>query len=329
MTEIKIDLKDKQILFELDYNARIPLTQLAKKVRLSPQTTKYRIQQLEKKEIIKKYVTFFDVAKFGYLYYRLYIHLENTTIKKEQKILSYLEKHPNVVWLVSTNGRYDIEVLFVARNFIHFNSILKSLYEKFPGKLHNNTVSVSIENYHQRRGYLLNKQTDLQVTYGKEPTNEKIDELDKKIIRIINQNARLTNNEIGTRLNLNYKTIQSRIKKLEQKGIIIAYRTWINFEALGSSYHKYLIKLKNFDNEQKKEILFFCKSKPNIIYLVTTVWPWDIEIEIESSKEKESLEIMREFRELIGENILSYESLVVTKEHKLNYCPFAKSSLSN
>ena len=81
-----LDKKDKQILLELDLNARIPLTQLAKKVNLSPQTTKYRMEQLEKKGIIKRYVTFFDVSKFGYLYYRLYIRLENTTTEEEKEI---------------------------------------------------------------------------------------------------------------------------------------------------------------------------------------------------------------------------------------------------
>ena len=319
---IKLDKKDKEILFELDMNARMPLTQLAKKVRLSPQTVKYRVGQLEKKGVIRGYVTFFDASKFGYLYYRLYIRYENVSIENEKRIIEYFQKHDNVVWCISTSGRWDLEVLFTARNFIHFNKILKEAYAKFPNKLHNNLTSVSIANYHQKRGYLLNKKTEVQLSYGGEPEIVKIDNVDKKIIKLINQNARLTSAEIGGKLNLNYKTIQLRIKKLEEKGIIQAYRTWIDFQKINSLYYKSLIKLRKFPKEEENKILSFCAQNPNVVYLITCVWPWDIELEVETQEEKKFLEILRSFRELMGDLIIDYENLTVTAEHKLNYCPF-------
>lgn len=321
---IKLDKKDKQILFELDLNARIPLTKLAQKVNLSPQTTKYRIEQLEKRGIIRKYVAFFDVSKFGYLYYRLYIRFENVTIEDEKRIIEYFQKHKNVVWFISTSGRWDLEVLFVARNFIHFNNLLKETYEKFPGRLHNNVASVSIANFHHPRGYLLDKKTEVQISYGGEPEKIEIDGIDKKIIKLINQNARLTNSEIGMKLNLNYKTIQARIKRMEKVGIIQAYRTWIDFFKFGSSYHKALISLRKFTKEEEKKVLSFCKQHPNIIYLITCVWPWNVEIEVESFEEKTFLDILRSFRELMGELIIDYETLTIYAEHKLNYCPFSE-----
>lgn len=320
---IKLDKKDKEILFELDMDARISLTQLAKKIKLSPQTTKYRIGQLEKKGVIRGYVTFFDASKFGYLYYRLYIRYENVSIEDEKRIIEYFQKHQNVVWLISAFGRWDLEVLFTARNFIHFNKIIREVYKKFPNKLHNNTVSVSIDNYHQKRAYLVNKKTEVQLSYGGEPEIVEIDKVDKQIIRLINQNARLTSTEIGAGLNLNYKTIQARIKKLEEKGIIQAYRTWIDFQKIGSSYYKSLIKLRKFPKEEESKILEFCRQNPNVIYLITCVWPWDIEIEVETQKEKTFLEILRSFRELMGDLIIDYENLTITEEHKLNYCPFS------
>jgi Lrp/AsnC family transcriptional regulator, leucine-responsive regulatory protein len=321
MDEVKLDLKDKKILFELDMNARMPLTELAKKVGLSPQTTKYRIERLEKEGVIRGYITFFDISKFGYAHFRLYIRFENVSPEEEKRIIEYFKKHENVHWLVSTTGRWDLEVLFVARNFIHFNKILKEIYKKFPNKLNNNITSVSVLNYHQRRGYLLDKKSEIQISYGGEPEKIEIDKIDNKIIKLINPNARLTNNEIGMKLGINYKTVQARIKKLEEKGIIQAYRTWIDFSKLGSSYYKILLKLKKFTDKEEKESLAFCSQHPNVTYFITCVWPWDVEIEIEGD-EKKFLEILREFRELMNNNIIDYETLTVTEEHKLNYLPF-------
>lgn len=321
--EVSLDKRDKEILFELEYNARIPLTALAKKLALSPQNIKYRIDQLERKGVIKKYVTFFDISNFGFQYYRLYIRLENINSHDEKQIISYFMQHQQVVWVVSCYGKYDLEILFLARNFIHFNSMLKETYARFPNKLHNNVTSVSVSNYHQKRGYLLNKKTNVQISYGGEPKNVQLDNTDKKIIKLINQDARLSNSEIGLKLGLNYKTIQLRIRNLEKKKVIKAYRAWIDFTKIDVSYRKAMIRLKKFSDHEEKKLLEFCSHNPHITYLVTCVWPWNIEIEAEVRKENEFIDILKDFRILMGEDIIDYDTLTITAEHKLDYCPFA------
>ena len=53
----ELDLKDKKILFALDFDARMSLTQLGKKVGVSKQVAKYRIENLAKRGIIKGFYT--------------------------------------------------------------------------------------------------------------------------------------------------------------------------------------------------------------------------------------------------------------------------------
>jgi len=133
----------------------------------------------------------------------------------------------------------------------------------------------------------------------------------------------LSSSEIGNKLGLNYKTVQKRIKRMQQRGIIQAFRTWIDYARIGVSTHKAMFKLRRFSTEEERGILQFCKQNPNVIYFVICVWPWDIEIEVESESEKTFLEVLRSFRELMGDLITDYDVLTVTKEHKLDYCPFA------
>ena len=53
---MNLDIKDKKILYELDKNSRIPLSQLSKKVQLNEQTVHYRVKNLIKKGIIKNII---------------------------------------------------------------------------------------------------------------------------------------------------------------------------------------------------------------------------------------------------------------------------------
>ena len=64
-----LDLKDKRILFELEQDSRQSLNQLSKKVGLKKETLFHRIKNLEKRRIIKGYLTEIDIYKLGFQYY--------------------------------------------------------------------------------------------------------------------------------------------------------------------------------------------------------------------------------------------------------------------
>jgi Lrp/AsnC family leucine-responsive transcriptional regulator len=57
---IKLDLKDRKILYELDLDARQPLTRIGKKVGLSKDVVSYRMKKLQDEGIIKNYYTVID-----------------------------------------------------------------------------------------------------------------------------------------------------------------------------------------------------------------------------------------------------------------------------
>ena len=61
--KVKIDSKDKKILSLLSLNARIPLTQISKKVSLSRDAVNYRITNLEKSGTIQGYRVVVDMSK--------------------------------------------------------------------------------------------------------------------------------------------------------------------------------------------------------------------------------------------------------------------------
>ena len=72
---IKLDKKDRQILYQLDLNARQNNTKIAKIVSLSKDAVGYRIKRLEHLGIIRGYNSVIDSAKLGYLWYRIFFNL--------------------------------------------------------------------------------------------------------------------------------------------------------------------------------------------------------------------------------------------------------------
>ena len=63
--------------------------------------------------------------------------------------------------------------------------------------------------------------------------NSYIDEIDKKIIEILEKNARTPFTKIAKLLNISESAVRKRVKKLEDRKIIKGYKAEINYKNIG------------------------------------------------------------------------------------------------
>ncbi len=325
----KLDKKDLRILYELDLNARISNSELARKVGLSPQVTDYRIRSLIQNGTIMGSMAILDIHRLGYFIFRVYMRLQNITPKKEARIINYLKNHPLSLWVVSASGRWDIEALFTCRNPVHFSNIIKEMKADIGDHILDYNLSASTVNYHFKRSYLANveRSSSNYPFYGFEPELERLDEMDIRILEILSKDARKSNVEIGRRVGLTYNGAKNRIARLEKSGVIAGYRIFMDLQRIGRKYYKSLITVHNMDKKVGKRMYQFCVDDPRVTYLVELMGEWDIELEAEVQDEEEFRGIMFNFRSQFGDYIRDYEILHVYKEHKMNYFPMGKEML--
>ncbi|MBK8698795.1 MAG: Lrp/AsnC family transcriptional regulator [Saprospiraceae bacterium] len=68
---------------------------------------------------------------------------------------------------------------------------------------------------------------------------DKIDDTDRLILKLLQQNARFTSKELSAHLNLSLSPIYERIKRLEKDGLIRQYVTLLDKDLLGFSLIAY------------------------------------------------------------------------------------------
>lgn len=68
---------------------------------------------------------------------------------------------------------------------------------------------------------------------------DRLDETDIKILRLLQQNARLTLKEIGAQVNLSSTPVYERFRRLEREGYIKAYVTVLDEEKLNMGFTAY------------------------------------------------------------------------------------------
>ena len=91
--EEKLDLYDKKLLYELDKNSSIELSELSKKLRRSKQFILYRMKQLEESNIITGYNAIVDMSKLGYFSFRVYFKFQQTTIEDGSRFVDYVKRN--------------------------------------------------------------------------------------------------------------------------------------------------------------------------------------------------------------------------------------------
>ena len=326
---MSLDKIDYKILWNLDYNARISLSELAQNVNLSKQNLNYRLKKLIQNNVLLGFMTMIDIHRLGYLTYRIYFRFKNVDSQKEGEIINYFKTNNHILWFVSTSGSWDLEAVFTARNDIHLNNLFKKIKEDFGQYFSKYNMSSSIFNYHFKRDYLLNKKREefTPKYYGFEPKREELDELNVDILIQLSENCRQNNQEIAQKLGVTYHTVKNRIQVLEKKKIIQSHRILINLQKVNRKFYKALISLNNPTKEDEKKLYTFCSQFNFVVYLVEVLGQWQLEIETEVENQEEFTELLRKIRNEFPELILDYEILQVTKEHKLNYFPMGHEIL--
>ncbi len=129
---VEIDSLDRQILSTLMHNAKMPYTEVAKKLYVSGGTIHVRMKKLEDAGVVKGYSLDIDYGKIGYdISAFLGIYLDKSSLYDE--VARELAKIPEVVEAYYTTGLYSIFIRIICRDTNHLRDILHDKIQKIGG----------------------------------------------------------------------------------------------------------------------------------------------------------------------------------------------------
>lgn len=315
-TVIELSQKDKDILFELSLNARMTITQLGKKVKLSKQVVSYRLNLLEKNNIILGYYAITNVYMLGKTHYRVFVKYQNMSSEKEEEFMNYLINHPKIVWIAYFDGDLDGAYLVWADNIREFEEIFDQINEKFGVYFQQKYFSIATKLEYLKYKFLTTKRDSSSLIFGDCYSNYKLDQLDKNILNDLNQNGRITLVELANKYNSSAKVIKERMKKLEKNKILIGYNIKLNHNLLGYTHRKVLLKLNNASKQKIQQLVAFLKNHKNVIYLVKPIGDYDFEFELMTESNEEFHQIIKDLRSKFAEEIKTYNTVIHYKEPK-------------
>jgi DNA-binding Lrp family transcriptional regulator len=313
----ELDTFDYKLLYALEKNARLPISQIAKEIKISKQKTLYRLKRLEQLEYVLGYYPIIDASTLGYTTYRIYLNFRNCNDKKRKELINYFCQLNEVSHVLSLDNIWDLGVGITVKKINDFHKAWEKLmvHKKY---VDNYNISVYSPIYHFTCTFLLPKNTDLPKTMILGSEQEvKYDDKDLQILKILAPNIRKPIVEIAKEVNESPQFVINRIKLLEQKKVIQGYKPLINWSKLGYIYYKANITLNSF--EKYNEIFKFCQSNAYVFQLDKTIGGSDLEIEVYARDDHHFKTIMNNLESQFPNAIQKYNYFTLDKTYKMTY----------
>ena len=322
----KLSLRERQVLKELDIDARQSISGIGEKLNISKQAVNYHIEKMIKKGYIKEFLTYFDTNKLGYTFYNVLVKLKYMSKEDKNRILKGLKKIANVVWVSTFTGEWQLIVSILAKNVGEFSMYLEEALSVLKGGMLDYTffivISASQLGYKKIHSKAKAKHHSV-VGHSKISEEESVglSKNDLKILKIIANNARMSIVDMAKKTRMTIEKARYSLKKLEREKVIQGYKPLINVGKLGHLWHIMFLRLKSCPAEEKERMIDFLKSLPEVCYVVRGVGSCNLMIDFHT----ESVEEFEKMKDVVSKEfnkIIAYErSVLVTEEHKCTYFP--------
>lgn len=325
---LDLDSQDLGILGAMARNCRVSHAALGKGLRLSKDAVRYRIESLERRGFIQRYVLFLDARRLGFTRYHLLLRLD-ADLELREEIAQRLAKHPSVMWINTFIGRFDVQIIVDATDGFHLNDLREELFELCAGKVRDYLVLTHLYDLEFTQ---LNPLLDTQLSMGIEadagpvhrlssrnfPVPEDFERVtlkpvDYEILRALADDPRMSISDIADRVVSDRQTVRKRMDALVREKVILNFGAIPNLSQLGFVTYYLLIRMSQNMTPQKLSAPF--RELQNIFYAGRMLGDYDMIMYLNARSPQELDASINLFRKRLGKDVVHYDLLVQERVH--------------
>ena len=308
-----LDLTDRRILAELDVNCRISDTKLAKRVRKSRETVRYRIRQLEKNGVITGYLTAINPNRFGWHMFKVYLQLENLPSER-QKFYSFLRSSRRIYWYGICDGAFDCIFAILSRNVTEYYDEINSICSQWRHLIIRKVLGVMVDTIQYNKKYFCETDPRENGGFGGNTYSNTLDEIDLGILDIIANDARIPMVQLVRKTGASVESVRRRMKSMEEGEIILSYRISVDLNKLGYMFFKAIIYFKSLSRRQELSLREWMRQHKNSVYYIRSLAPWEAEFEFVVENYQQFNQIISELRERFPNVVKNCEHVLFSEE---------------
>lgn len=317
----KFDDVDKHIVYELSVDCHQSTSDIADKLDVSPSTVQYRLNNLEG-DIIEGYRATVNHGKLGYQYYRIHIQLASRTPEAKETLLDELSGQPNIHYLIATEGKYDILVGVLADSNQSFYALRNELLATYDEAIRSHRIAISIKAPEFAPQYLATTDEAPKPTMFVEDTDTvALDDTDRAVLKAVSTNARKPYVELADIADHPPHVVRYRLKELQESGVVQRFTAKLCLDSVETEAYKTLFSLRGLTPNLETRLYDVGEQHDHVRYMFFGIGQAAFEINTEVPSRSAHRDIVDTFREVLGDTLDDWETLLIEDERQMDYFP--------
>lgn len=316
MTKDKLTIlspKDILILRKLLEDGRQSSASISKEIDLGREIVNYRIKRLIKENLIVKFIPKINEQALNYKEYIIFLKLNlDDEISKEKFVKEHIG-NKYLIWIVKSNSGWDLIVRLYAQSIEEFKQKLNEILEDYSTVLASYYTIISTDEIKENEKEALLEKVFNETTEKKDfkiiKKNEQIllDQKDKEIIELLEEDGRVQYKEIGDKLEISSDTVKYRIDRMKSQGVIEKFSLVINFNKIGYIQYAAILKFNYLIKEEEEKVNQILINSKCILKAIKSLNSEEYFLTIVFNENTEKEEFEKELKNKFENNILSLE----------------------
>lgn len=321
-TEItQLTQRERDIFSLVEFNVETPAAAVARKLKMPVASVHYTLRRLLENEILRPRC-FINSCRLGLLDIGFYFSLSEQSKRGRENLISRFKQHPSVAYIGSVLGDFQYVAVLMCRDLNHFSSLITELTGSHDNVVSDKQIVPRLSATRFARKYLSPRHATLQSMRLKadgEPAT--LDETDTRIVWALGNRPYESLRELARFLGLPLATVDRRVKKLREQGIIQGLFYDLNVDKIGVQSFRVLISIQGLSCSIRKEIAQVCAKHPLVTYMIEVLGSWDLEIGIETFDPRQVSSVVEELHTQSGGKISGVRVLMELEDFMCRHYP--------
>jgi DNA-binding Lrp family transcriptional regulator len=289
----KLSPIQSRVLAELAWNARLTVSEVAKKLKVRGDTVHYSIDRL--KHYLKlQPVCFTDPYRQGQTPFRVYFSTNSSDEAATQKLIDYIAKRPDVHWFSALLGYYQFGMSLRAPSLARLEEIFAELDRECPGIVREKTISV-ISSIQFFVPWAAHTGTGPRKSFSYRAGVEEVplDKVDWDILHELRRDPVASTRKIAQVTGIAASTVGYRLQKLLASGVIVGFGNSCDSRTVHQESHLLFISTKGFGAEAFERLSVAASRHPSVVWIGRTLGQSDFEMEVRVESPAEVDDVIR------------------------------------
>lgn len=317
---IKPSPKDLRILSTYHLHGERSISEVAERAGEKVHTVRRVLTKATEAKLVQRRV-FVNFFALGLNQFGVYLNTKVTSKAARVKIKNILQQIPFIELVIEVVGEFDFGLVVTVRSVFNIQELLDRISSE---------ASVSLSRIHiqPRTGWYYFgpkyfdrkiKNPPIQVV----PSGKRIPFSHEEALLLDAYCSGSTENlaVVSRKLGLPSNTVQYRVNKMKESGLILGVRYQLSPSLLGYSTYRALVALGESSREIREMIIRWAELQPYVVSLMFGVGNWQCELRIEAPDVDAATEVLDELSSLLPNLIEQYSFMTVSKVLKMKLHP--------